>query len=181
MPKVHTLTAAKDYPDHGIAKGDTYYKWSLRPGGRGKGTTYRSKTPPKPSQLTSSPFLKEMHDIQDRIDGLTLVVEKIYNDIEIESAIADVQSEIEAICDDIDALSEQPQESLDNMPESLQAGPTGELLQGRVDECESWQSELESAKDNAPDRDDDQSDEDYLDAVQSWLDDEVKCCTYNGE
>lgn len=33
MPRVYTLRANKAYPEHGIAKGDTYYKWSFRYGG----------------------------------------------------------------------------------------------------------------------------------------------------
>ncbi len=49
MPRVKSQKANKDYPDQGIAKGDTYYKWSFRFGG-----THKSLTYPRPSQLTQS-------------------------------------------------------------------------------------------------------------------------------
>lgn len=49
MPRVEKQKAAKDYPDQGIQKGDTYFKWSFRYGG-----THKSKTYPRPSQLTQS-------------------------------------------------------------------------------------------------------------------------------
>ncbi len=49
MPRVKKQIAAKDYPDQGIQKGDTYFKWSFRYGG-----TVKSKTYPRPSQLTQS-------------------------------------------------------------------------------------------------------------------------------
>jgi len=52
MPKVLTQRANKDYPEQGIKKGDTYYKWSIR-SGRG-GQTFISAKPPRPSQLTQS-------------------------------------------------------------------------------------------------------------------------------
>ncbi len=49
MPRVFEQKAGKDYPDQGIKKGDTYYKWSFRYGG-----THKSLKRPRPSQLTQS-------------------------------------------------------------------------------------------------------------------------------
>jgi hypothetical protein len=48
------------------------------------------------------------------------------------------------IAPEIGTAGEECQDSLDNMPEGLQESPTGQLLQERIDACESAQSELES-------------------------------------
>lgn len=131
MPRVRSQIARKDYPDQGISKGDRYYKWCLRPGGRGRGTIYRSLTPPKPWQLTSSPFLQEQYQIEDEIQNLT------EEDL--------TEDRIQEIAERVRALGEQAQESLDNMPEGLQeSSEAGQMLQERIDNCESWADELEA-------------------------------------
>ena len=61
---------------------------------------------------------------------------------------------IEGIIDTLTELMDNAQDSLDNMPEQLQYGPTGEMLQERIDGLESAISELEdidveSAKEDA--------------------------------
>ena len=68
MPRVYTVRANKDYPDQNIEKGQTYFKWKTRPGGRGTGIVHRSPTYPKPWQLTSSPFLQELYLILHALD-----------------------------------------------------------------------------------------------------------------
>jgi len=52
MPRVQRVKARKDYPNDGIKKGDTYFKWSIRTGRRG--ITYRNLKRPRASQLTGS-------------------------------------------------------------------------------------------------------------------------------
>lgn len=195
MPKVHTLKANKDYPNEGIKKGQTYYKWSLRPGGRGQGRTYRSATYPKPQQLTSSDFWISVYDISDSISAIELSkpdASEAPADWQAR-VIDDVRSQIEGICSDIESLRDETQGKLDNMPEGLQSGPNGELLQSRVDELESWAQELESAADNPPeleerdpDDEDDERDADEINdeneaLLRDWLESEVQGCTYGGE
>lgn len=180
MPRVHTLKANKAYPDIGIEKGDTYYKWSTRPGGRGKGIIHRSKTYPKPQQLTSSDFLIQMYDLQDRLNEL--------------SADETLGDERQSIADDIRSLGEEQQEKLDNMPEGLQQGSSGETLQSRVDACEDWASEIEAVEvPEKPDEDaepegdvdgEETEDEDPMDVWQSEIEsalEEIQQCTYQGE
>ena len=66
------------------------------------------------------------------------------------------------------------QESLDNMPEGLQEGDTGQMLQERIEACESAQSELESmdldfeSEHDADDKEITQEDRDQ--ELQDWLD-----------
>lgn len=129
MPKVNHVKARKDYPEQGIAKGEMCYVWSLKTG-RG-GTTYRSKHRPRPSQLTTSGFLQTFYGIQEAFEyespGFS----------ELESSVEDVKGQLEE-------LRDETQGNLDNMPEGLQGGPTGQLLQERIDALESIIGDLES-------------------------------------
>jgi hypothetical protein len=124
MPKVYQKKANKDYPNEGIKKGDTYYLWSFRYGG-----TRKSLTRPKPSQLTQSEYLSTIYELQERdISGETME--------ELSTLRDDIVSELEE-------LRDAQQEKLDNMPEGLQQGSTGELLQERYDTVDGVVSELE--------------------------------------
>lgn len=163
MPRVHQLTANKDYPDKGIKKGDKYYKWTTRPGGRGKGIVHRQLTYPRPQQLTSSDFLIQMYDLQDRI-----------NDVDVTS----LEDERDNIAEDIRALGDEQQNKLDNMPEGLQQGSSGEMLQSRVDGCEAWASDVENV--DIPDREDYADDDEYAEAMEQALQ-ELQNCSYSGD
>lgn len=127
MPRVHTVKKArKDYPNQGIQKGDTYYWWEFRFGGK-----VRSKTYPKPSQLTQSEFLGTLYDIEERLGDLTL------DDVE-EGCLDDIISELEN-------LRDETQDKWDNIPEQLQdTSDAGMLLQERVDSLEEFISDLEN-------------------------------------
>lgn len=50
----------------------------------------------------------------------------------------------QCIADELDSIKDQCQDSLDNMPEGLQEGSTGELLQERIDCLDDVISELEN-------------------------------------
>ena len=67
MPRVYFVKKArKDYPV-GIKKGDSYYWWKFRYGG-----IHRSKTRPRPSQLTQSEFLSTIYAIIEEIQDVTI-------------------------------------------------------------------------------------------------------------
>ena len=110
-----------------IPKGATYYKWTFRHGG-----TRRSLTRPKPSQLTQSPFLQTVYGWDE-------------NPIECneDSTAQEVQAAIDERVSEIEELRDETQGSLENMPDSLQYGPTGELLQERIDALEGMITDLE--------------------------------------
>ncbi len=157
MPRVYTQKARKDYPNEGIKKGDIYYKWSIKTG-PASGIDYRSKTPPKPSQLTGSPFLQELYSIQEEIETLTA------------ETAEDLKSQMEDIIGRIENLRDETQGSLDNMPEGLQQGDTGQLLQERIDGLDGWISDLEGVdldfefdeeEPETPDQEKEESDEDF--------------------
>ena len=136
MPRVKQVKARKDYPDHGVKKGDMCYVWSVKTGPRSS-RNYRQLTPPKPHQLTSSAFLGTAYELNERIEALTA---------------DDLEDELQEIIDEIQELGDEQDEKWNNMPESLQYSSTGELLEGRRDSCEEWFSNLESVKDNLPER-----------------------------
>lgn len=125
MPRVHFVKSARK--DNPVAKkGESYYWWKFRYGGK-----RYSKEPPKASQLTQSPYYAALYDLQDEIAE--------YDCADYE----DFECFVEELKSSLAEIGEQCQESLDNMPESLQYAPTGELLQERIDACENAQYELD--------------------------------------
>jgi hypothetical protein len=127
MPKVHHIKARKDYPDEGIKKGEMYYKWSIKTGPV-SGFTRKSKTAPKPSQLTQSEFWGTVYSLQE-------TDQPAFENLDDERE--NIKSELEQLRDDCD-------DKFNNMPEGLQQGDTGQLLETRRDSVESAISDLES-------------------------------------
>ena len=107
-------------------KGESYWWWKLSI----NSPKQFSKTEPRRSQLTGSAFLSTLYDIEDKVIG------KAVADSTLPETRDDIVSQLEELRDTC-------QESLDNMPESLQQGPTGEMLQERIDNLESAISEFE--------------------------------------
>lgn len=127
MPRLHFVKAARK--DNPVAKkGEPYYWWQFA-----FGPKRYSKTQPSRSQLTQSDFLGQLYDIEDRIAAL--------GGYECSS---DLESDLEGIISDIRTLADEQDEKLQNMPESLQSSPSGEMLQERYDGMNSWADELES-------------------------------------
>lgn len=177
MPRVHYVKKARK--DNPVAqKGESYYWWKFRFGGKRYSRTY-----PRPSQLTQSAYFGTLYDLIDMINEY---------DIELgdEGAVEGLRDEVEG---ELDSLRDECQGSLDNMPESLQYAPTGELLQERIDaldnainelsyieEPDQWQDvrdqmeEHDSWEEDEPDRidfdDGEDGDDEFEDAKISWLD-----------
>lgn len=67
MPRVQTIKKArKNYPNEGILKGTTYYRWKIRTGR--SGTTHRSRTYPRASQLTGSDKKSRLYAAQESVE-----------------------------------------------------------------------------------------------------------------
>lgn len=128
MARQEKRTARKDYPDQGIKAGDTYYFAQIKTGPRSS-RTIRSLKPIPQSQLTSSPFKSGWFAMQEAWDAS-------------DKWIDDLESAIEAI----QQLGEEASESFENMPEGLQQGDTGQMLEARRDACEEAVSALEEIK-----------------------------------
>lgn len=141
MAKVSRRKAAKAYPEHGIAKGDQYYYAKIKTGPRSS-RTLRSLKPFSRSQLTSSEYLSALFSWEDERDKL--------------SSMDDAQ----ALADTIRDLGDAQGEKFDNMPDGLQQGPTGSMLEERRDACEAAAGEIEDIL------------SDWESAKESW-DDEI--------
>lgn len=144
MPRVTTVKAArKDIPHAGIKKGETYYWWKFRFGGK-----QYSKTYPKRSQLTRSSYLATLYDLSDTIGKMH---EQVYDADSLDSFKSDVISTLEDLKSDCE-------NNLENMPDSLrESSASGELLQERIDNLDNAISEFE---DFDTDWDDEPTDED---------------------
>lgn len=124
MARPEHRTARKGYPDHGIKKGDKYWFVSLKTGPRSS-RTLRQLTPFKPSQLTTSEYLSALYDWQDDLSKL--------------ASMDDAQ----ALADAIGELGDEQRSKYDNMPEGLQQGETGQMIEARADACEQAKSDIE--------------------------------------
>ncbi len=157
---IFVKSARKDNPEHGIKKGESYYWWKFRFGGK-----HYSKTAPKQSQLTSSDFLSQVYSIEERLAEVSNLEEAV--------------SERDEVVEELRGLADEQEEKRSNMPEGLQDGPTGELLQGRYDSCNEFADELE-AIDLDIEKDEDESDEDFQSRVDDVIN-ELQSCSYSGE
>lgn len=124
MARVHKRKAAKDYPQNGIAKGDEYYYVKVKTGPRSS-RVMRSKTPFKRSQLTQSDYLGQLYDWED------------------DKAAISSMDDAQGFADTIRSLGEEQDEKFNNMPEGLQQGDSGQMLEARRDACEQAATEIE--------------------------------------
>lgn len=126
MAKVHFVKSARK--DNPVAKkGESYFWWKPMVGGRGGAKRY-SKDRPSRSQLTQSEFLSALYGIEDG-----------------DMASAQTPEDFNAIAEALRELGQEQQEKYDNMPEGLQQGDTGQMLEERASNCESWADEIEEA------------------------------------
>lgn len=161
MPQVHKVkSAAKDHPECGVKKGETYYWWKQRLTPKGTGVKRCSKSYPRQSVLTSSPFWSAVWSIKENIAD---TMGQIDNTTDLASFRDEVIGEIENLRDEV-------QGNLDNMPEQLQEGDTGQMLQERIGECENWIAEIESL--DAPDdpEDEDEESDEEVDVTERFTD-----------
>ena len=117
--------ARKDIPDAGIKAGESYYWWKFRFGGK-----RYSKVAPKRSQLTQSSFYATIYDIEDEVIG------KAEANDGLESVRDDVVSQLED-------LKSECESNLENIPENLKEGSSGQLLHERIDALDNAIQEFE--------------------------------------
>lgn len=125
MPRVYTQKAAKDYPAEGITKGSMYYRWTVRTSPYSS-REFKSATYPRPSQLNFG-FRGQLGDIEQDMGK------------------AQDPEELKSFAETLRELSEEQGEKFDNMPEGLQQGDTGQLLEERRDGLSEWADEVEQA------------------------------------
>lgn len=133
MARAHFVQKArKAIKGTDIKKGDSYWWWKFR-----HGSKHTSKTQPRPSQLTQSDFYSRVYAAQEAIEDC--------------SASDEVRDVRDSVASDLRELGEECQGKHDNMPESLQQGDTGQLLEERAQVMEAAADELESLELDDPD------------------------------
>lgn len=145
MPRINRVDKAQKSPGKcghcgkEIAAGEPYLWWKFRRSGK-----YircgETACAPKGSDLTQSPYFGTLAKIQEnlKLDGDTLDA---------------LESERDDLVEQLNSLRDEQEEKLNNMPEGLQQGSTGELLQERMDTLESAVSDLEGIDFSEPDTD----------------------------
>lgn len=139
MPKLNFVKKArKDNPV--VKKGEPYFWWKFAFGAK----QYSAKTPAR-SRLTQSEFFGAIWSLEDGfVDGID-------NCEDMKTAFSD-------FIDDLTTVMEETEAKIDNMPESLQSSPTGELLTERFEALEEWISEIESLDTDYDEEDGDEED-----------------------
>lgn len=170
MPRVtHVKSARKANPRYGIEVGDSYYHWAFMVGGRG-GSKICSKTKPTRSQLTNSDFYKSLYGFYD--DSVTNCEPKP----DVPTADFDsLPDDIESLAEELRQIGQEQQDKFDNMPDGLQQGDTGQMIEQRAQGCEAAADEIDQAAstlrsaleeiDGDEDKSDDEKDEARRDAV----------------
>jgi hypothetical protein len=131
MPRViHVKKARKANKQHGIKKGDSYYWWSVMMGSRG--VKRYSLTKPKASQLTNSEFWQAVYGAQESADDAP------------PKSIEDAEADRDNLVDELTNLKDETDDKFNNMPDGLQQGDTGQLLEERVSALDEAISELEA-------------------------------------
>lgn len=115
MPRVHSLTARKDYPEDGIKKGETYYKWKKR-----YGPVRRSSTYPRHSQLSNAKYAPVKDAIQD--------AQKAIGEAEEPDAIKDL---VQEVADAAREAAEEYEEAISNM--AVEGSPLADDMQEKAD------------------------------------------------
>lgn len=128
MARAHFVKKARKN-NSAVKKGESYWWWSFR-----FGPKHYSKTPPKPSQLTQSDYLSQFYACQEQFEEL--------GSGNAPEGLADALRELGS---GIEELGAEQEGKVDNMPDGLQEGDTGELLRQRAETCETLADELENA------------------------------------
>lgn len=153
MPRIHFVKKARKKTPV-CKKGESYYWWKNRMPGQAAGVKRYSKEAPKPSQTCGNPFYSSIYAIQEDMDAWTA------------ESMNDLQSLRDDCVGQIQELLDETQEKHDNMPDGLQQGPSGELLQERVDALQQWIDALEGVDldgdtDEELEREENETDADY--------------------
>src|SRR3990167_3481460 len=170
MAKVYTVKKArKDQGPCGkcgiqIKAGEGYLYWAFMIGGRGGPLHKRCLQPqcsPLPSDLTQSDFWGTVYELQART----------WDDSDLDS----LESDKDSVRDDLQSLLDDTSGKLDNMPEGLQQGDVGQLLQERIDALESTINDLDSIDIywEEPGQDKDETKEDFEERKNQELQDRI--------
>lgn len=164
MPRVNNVNACRISPGKCskcgtlIEKGQPYRWWKFMRGGKFIRCN-SAKCLPRPSDLTRSDFWKAIYSIQE---------EELFTNSE------EFESDRDTAVSDLQNIRDETQEKLDNMPQGLQEGDTGQLLQERIDALESAIETLEGTDLEIADDLDDSQRESRVEEISSELSDALQ-------
>ncbi len=117
-----------------IKAGDEYYWFANRMGRMSVRKDYCKNHRPRASEMTTSDKLSQLYAAQEEFgDGNFETLEDMAEALRSAASVAE-------------SVKDEYQDGLDNMPDGLRdADPNG--VQDKIDSCETWASELESAAD----------------------------------
>lgn len=110
-----------------INVGESYWTWCFY-----GGQPIYSKTKPRQSQLTNNPFYQELYSIQESVEDFS------------PEDPDEVGEFVEELISNLEELRDTCQESFDNIPEQLQEGNSGQILQERIENLDDVISNLEN-------------------------------------
>lgn len=160
MPAVNHVAKARKSPGKcgkcgdTIRKGQSYVWWAFRYGGK-RVRCSKPECAPKPADLTQSEFYSTLYGIQEETFAGTTADE--------------LKDQRDSVVSELNDLAEETRGKFDNMPEGLQQGDTGQMLEERADACESAVSDLEGVDIEDEDREEDETDEAYNERNEQHL------------
>lgn len=126
-----------------IKRGMPYKWWKFNFGARHVRCA-KAECAPRASDLTQSAFLAQLYDLQDRaFEG---------------QSSADLEGERDEMVSDLEALKQECEDNRSNIPDHLQDGDSGTLLQERADALDDAINELQGI-DTALEGEDDEPEE----------------------
>lgn len=132
MARAFSAKAGKDYPEHGIKKGETYWYWSFF-----RGRKQYSKTRPTQSQLTNSPTLSAAYAAQESFEA---TISEAATPDDLINACENADNELDSVIADIE-------ETISNLEDGFPNGcPALEEKQELLDNVNEYKDEIESAK-----------------------------------
>lgn len=135
MPRVHYVKKArKTVKGTCIKKGEPYYWWKFRRGGK-----HTSPTRPRQSQLTQSDKKSRAYAAAEQLEDIS---------VDADADLDDLKGQVESIADEIEEIASEYRESRENMPEALQDSDVGQLCEENADALESWADEVRDCLDN---------------------------------
>ncbi len=143
----HVNKARKDNP---VAKaGESYYWWKFRFGGR-----HYSKTEPKASQLTQSPYLSVIYSCEEQwenLDDPTGLDPEQWDVGYIVTWLGEIADSMESIKDELYELVAQYEEAAENMEEYFSGAERVDQLRDAGMACDDTCSEIEQSYDSIRD------------------------------
>lgn len=147
----------------------TLYQW--KKGFRGPKATRHDTCPSwSQSERTSGPLAdayaaqENAHSALDEMELVKYMTDPTdFSTVDFGDVVGDVRSILEECANEAEPAKDGTQESFDNMPEGLQQGDTGQMLEERIDMLESWMDTLTEWSAPA-----DEPEEHTEEAVEEW-------------